>query len=241
MYLKCAYLEIHSPDGNISKTQIESEHLTIGRSDENNLVLPDPENNISRHHCALQYQDDHWWVLDKRPSANGTFLQRYQNPRVQSDVRPFGKLRLEDKDKILIPAKLLEAETPIYWTLVFQETDPGKTNKICYFQPPELQYNSSQRKLWRLLGGTSEEIKLRPQALRLVHYMATKENTVNNLPVICSSDELLEQIFGDENRTNNDLTRLVWEVRSKIELDSGEPEFLITEGRGYSLKVTLQL
>ncbi len=239
MYL--AFLEIHSPDGNISTQQIESEQLTIGRSDENNLVLPDPENNISRYHCALQYQDNHWWVLDKKPSANGTFLQRYQSPNVQSDVRQHGKLRLEDKDKILIPAKLLETETPIYWMLVFQESDPGKTNKIDYFQPPELKYSPSQEKLWRLTGGTKEEIKLRPQALRLVHYMATKEKLSDNLPVLCSTEQLIENIFGDVNRTNNDLTRLVWEVRSKIELDSGESEFLKTEGRGYSLKVTLQV
>lgn len=241
MYLRGASLEIHSPDGDVSARQIESETLTIGRSEENNLVLTDPEKNVSRYHCVLEYQDNRWWVLDRRPSANGTFLQqyRYQSPNVE-DVRQYGQLRLEDRDRILIPARLIETKKPIYWTLIFKESDPERTNKIPCLQSPELKYSSSQRKLWRVNDGESEEIKkLRPQALNLIHYMATKENFGNNVPSICSVDELIEAIFNDVNRTNNDLTHLVWEVRRKIERDSGEPEFLKTEGRGYSLRVTL--
>lgn len=58
--------------------------------------------------------------------------------------------------------------------------------------------------------------------------------------MVCSSVDLIKAIYNGEHNRNNDLIRLVWEVRKKVEFDSGEPEFLITEGKqGYSLKVKL--
>lgn len=46
--------------------------LTIGRSDVNDLVLPDPEKMISGRHCAIEDQDGNLVVIDL--STNGTFL-----------------------------------------------------------------------------------------------------------------------------------------------------------------------
>jgi pSer/pThr/pTyr-binding forkhead associated (FHA) protein len=239
MYSRCV-LDIHSPEGKLVTQQIESEYLTIGRSDDNGLVLEDAEKNISRYHCVLEYQTNYWWVSDTKPSANGTFLQRYRNPAVRLDVRQHEKLRLEDKDEILIPAKLLDKGSPIYWKLIFRDSDSGKTNRIPYFQPTELQYSRSRKKLWRLTGGVLEEIKLRPQALCLIDYMAHKETSDTNIPKVFNASDLIKNIFDDDISRNNDLAHLIWEIRRKIELDSGEPEFLKTEDRQkYSLKITL--
>jgi pSer/pThr/pTyr-binding forkhead associated (FHA) protein len=238
MYSGCTSLEIHSPDGNFFTKQIEGECLTIGRSDENGLVLPDAEKNISRYHCILEYQNNCWWVIDKKPSANGTFLERGKSQTVE-DVRKEGKFRLEDKDVILIPAKFIESASPVYWRLIFRERDSEKTNQIQQFQRPYLEYSLSGKKLW-LVNSRAEKVNLRPQALSLIHYMAEKKRDGTNESVVCSYDELIQAIYGDNLDRANDLTRLVWEVRKKIESDPGEPEFLKTEGRrSYSLKVKL--
>lgn len=46
--------------------------LTIGRANDNDLVLPDPDRVISSHHCAIEDQNGNVVVIDL--STNGTFL-----------------------------------------------------------------------------------------------------------------------------------------------------------------------
>jgi type VI secretion system FHA domain protein len=46
--------------------------MTIGRGDENDLVLPDPNKMVSRRHCVIQETDGQVTVVDV--SSNGTFL-----------------------------------------------------------------------------------------------------------------------------------------------------------------------
>lgn len=46
--------------------------LTIGRSDENDLALPDPERTLSKRHCVLEERNGDYVVVDI--STNGTFL-----------------------------------------------------------------------------------------------------------------------------------------------------------------------
>lgn len=46
--------------------------MTLGRSDANDVVLPDPEKMISSRHCAIEDQDGNLVVIDL--STNGTFL-----------------------------------------------------------------------------------------------------------------------------------------------------------------------
>lgn len=47
--------------------------LTIGRRDENNLVLRN-DTFVSRHHAKLHYQDNSWQLEDIN-STNGTFTE----------------------------------------------------------------------------------------------------------------------------------------------------------------------
>jgi pSer/pThr/pTyr-binding forkhead associated (FHA) protein len=236
MHSVSPFLEIQSPDGEIRCKLIECDRLTVGRDSQNDIELFNPQKTISRIHCVLECQNNSWWIVDDNPSANGTFLQRGQSKEI--DVRKDGRLPLQDKDIILILDKLLESNTPVYWKLTFRQPNSDITNPIQQFQCPYLAYSFSQQKLWRV-NGTIEEISLRPQVLKLIDCMAQK-NKANNQRVVCSSEDLIKAIYNDGFERNNDLIRLVWEVRKKVELDSGEPEFLITEGRqGYSLKVKL--
>lgn len=46
--------------------------LTIGRGDENDLVLPDPDRMISKRHCAIENHNGNIVVVDL--STNGTYL-----------------------------------------------------------------------------------------------------------------------------------------------------------------------
>ena len=53
---------------------------------------------------------------------------------------------------------------------------------------------------------------------------------------ICEYEELIEAIWRSDSfgRDKKSINHLVWRIREKIELDSGEPKFLKTvEGRGY--------
>ncbi|GHA06746.1 hypothetical protein GCM10008090_15520 [Arenicella chitinivorans] len=59
--------------GNELKTQLElgEERITLGRVDDNTIVLPDP--GVSRVHAAIEYQDGDYYVVDLE-SQNGVFL-----------------------------------------------------------------------------------------------------------------------------------------------------------------------
>jgi type VI secretion system FHA domain protein len=68
---------------------------TIGRSEGNTLVLPDPTAQLSRQHCRLEPGPAGWQVVDL--SSNGTFVNDMVIGR--GNVRPIGpgdKLRLGD-------------------------------------------------------------------------------------------------------------------------------------------------
>jgi hypothetical protein len=57
--------------------------------------------------------------------------------------------------------------------------------------------------------------------------------------VVCTYDELIEAIWGDRfGHHRNEINRLVWGIRPKLEADPGEPRFLQTvRGQGYRLLV----
>ncbi|MEB3179797.1 MAG: FHA domain-containing protein [Nostocaceae cyanobacterium] len=227
------FLDVTKPDGDTYTIAINKQHLTIGRKEDNDIVLPDPEKTISRLHCVIEKEGNAWWIVDDNPSANGTFIQRNHSEPI--DVRRHGKLKLNHGDIILILGQLLENDEPVFWRLKFRDlTD--KTNPI----PTFLTYSLSQQQLFRRNGGGEEKIHLTPKERLLIHYMAAK-NQQHNQQMRCEYSELVKAIWNEEfGKNNNDVIHLVWSVRKKIEKDSGEPEFLQTEQGGYSLKVKVQ-
>ncbi len=73
--------------------------MTLGRGDENDLVLPDPDKTISKRHCAIEDQDGGIVVVDL--STNGTFLNydkvplgRVPTPLNDGDILTMGPYEL---------------------------------------------------------------------------------------------------------------------------------------------------
>lgn len=58
--------------GSGDPVQMQGPSLTIGRGDENELVLPDPDRVLSKRHCAIEDHNGNVVVVDF--STNGTFL-----------------------------------------------------------------------------------------------------------------------------------------------------------------------
>ncbi len=51
---------------------------SIGRSDENTLVLPDPDKFVSRHHASIKYENGIYYLTDS--SLAGVFVDNEANP-----------------------------------------------------------------------------------------------------------------------------------------------------------------
>lgn len=58
--------------------RLDGDVLTIGRGDENDLVLPDPERHVSKRHCVVEQRGDDYVLVDV--STNGTFLNGGAEP-----------------------------------------------------------------------------------------------------------------------------------------------------------------
>jgi DNA-binding winged helix-turn-helix (wHTH) protein len=92
----------------------------------------------------------------------------------------------------------------------------------------------------RLVAVTSagrHEIQVRPQVHRLVGFMAARNATsAGDGPVLCSHDELMHAVWGDEPmHTRTELAKLVWELRRELE-PLGATEVVVNERRrGYRL------
>ena len=62
------------------------------------------------------------------------------------------------------------------------------------------------------------EIQVRPQVHRLVRYMAERNAASAGASVLCSNDELMNAVWGEEPmHTHTELARLVWELRRELE------------------------
>lgn len=238
LFSECHFLDVQEPNGKQYTIKLEQEILTIGRTNGNDIVLPNPEKTISRQHCVLKREANVWWVEDES-SANGTFVQRC-NTDTKIDVRQHGRLQLNNGDFILILGKFVDGDEPVFWTLTFRDSD--QTGRYLQFQPPaHLEYSLNEQKLFLVDGGKTEEIVLSRKERNLIHYMAQRNQDNDHQPVVCEYHELIQAIWGEPfGHTSNDVTRLVWAIRRKVEPDSGEPKFLKTEqGRGYSLQIKL--
>jgi len=229
------YLEITGPENQQSTCELTKERLSIGRlTDLNDIALePDPQQLVTRMaHCSIERLAGGWWVIDNG-SVNKTFLRIAETVKIVE-----GRASLSDGDAILILGKLTDEGKPLYWELRFR--DPMKTfraevaPRLAY-----LEYDWIQARLYRVEGlNRSEIIDLRPQEHKLVRYMDQRNRANGNVPVMCTYDELIKAIWGDEDfgHTENEINRLVWELRQKAEPDQKVPRFLETvRGLGYRL------
>lgn len=229
------YLEISGPEGQQFTCELAKERLSIGRLKELNDVAlePDPQQLVTRMtHCSIERYAGGWWVIDNG-SVNKTFLRSADQMKIVE-----GRAPLADGDVILILGKLTEDGKPLYWELSFR--DPMKTFRAEVApRPAYLEYDWIQARLFRVEGQKRSEITdLRPQEHKLIRYMDQRNRANGSVPVMCTYDELIKAIWGDEDfgHTENEINRLVWELRQKVEPDQKEPRFLETvRGLGYRL------
>ena len=72
MSVKVHFQSTGTVPGNARPVAMGGRSLTIGRGDDNDLVLPDPDRMVSKHHCAIEDHGGNVVVVDY--STNGTFL-----------------------------------------------------------------------------------------------------------------------------------------------------------------------
>jgi DNA-binding winged helix-turn-helix (wHTH) protein len=212
--------------------------LMLGRNPDNDIVLEDPHKMISRYHCAFEHANGHWWIED-HGSANGTFVKSPYG-KTEIDVRLEESVPLRSGDEILILGRVSESDEPIFWRLTFG--DPNETFRVRKLQVgADVEYSLSQQRLFLVTPHDREEVKLAPLERKLLQHMAQRNLDNDSQPIVCDHHELIEALWEEPfSKTNNDVTRITWSIRNKIEQDSGEPRFLKTVKRsGYLLEVKL--
>lgn len=121
--------------------------------------------------------------------------------------------------------------------------DPGETKQIPSMQAIHtLEYSLSRQILYRNIARRRDSISLGEQERCLIDYMSRKNYQNENVLAICEYDELIQAIWNNDSfgRDRKAINHLIWRIRDKIELDSGEPQFLKTiKGRGYSLDIKI--
>lgn len=71
--------------GSAGPITMDGPSLTLGRGDENDLVLPDPDRLISKRHCVIEDRGETYVIVDL--STNGTFLN-YSKTALGSSATP---------------------------------------------------------------------------------------------------------------------------------------------------------
>jgi DNA-binding winged helix-turn-helix (wHTH) protein len=100
-----------------------------------------------------------------------------------------------------------------------------------------LRYDFDEARLLLVQGAEEHEIQVRAQAHRLIRHMVERNVASGGAPALCTHEELMHAVWADEPmHTREELAKLVWELRKKLEpFDAGgliENE----RGRGYRMR-----
>jgi hypothetical protein len=220
------------------KVELAGDRVTVGRlSDANDIALqPDPELLVTRAaHCTLERAGTRWFVVDGG-SVNGTFLRR---PSGLDRVTE--RTVLHDGDVICVLASIAESGERAYFELAFhamEESDATRPAAGAARSPAEcLSYDANEARLVLVQDDKRHEIPIRAQAHRLVRFMAERNAAGGGAPALCTHDELMHAVWADEPmHTREELAKLVWELRKKLE--PFQAEHLIENERrlGYRMR-----
>ena len=103
-----AYLLIQQGDAEDRRVEIDSDEVTVGRADDNTIVIDDPA--ASSHHCSVVREESRFTLRDHN-STNGTYLNGAavkECPLAPDDVITVGSVRMTIEG-----ADIATAETPI--------------------------------------------------------------------------------------------------------------------------------
>jgi DNA-binding winged helix-turn-helix (wHTH) protein len=235
-----AEVVVFAPDGSeLVNVALSGKRVTVGRlPDANDIALePDPELLVTRAgHCTLEREGARWFILDGG-SVNGTFLRRGKELQ-----RVTGRTPLHDGDAICVLASITETDERRFFELAFQATGDSQATRPAPEAPsteaPEcLSYDLDEARLVLVRGNEKHEIEIRAQAHRLVRYMGERNSAIAGSPALCTHDELMQAVWGDEPmHTRVELTKLVWELRKKLEPFNAEHLIENAPRLGYRLR-----
>lgn len=221
---------VSGPNGDAATTVVLSgARASVGRLPELNDIglQPDPQRVVSRAgHCTFEREGRVWFVADGG-SVNGTFLRRGNELQ-----RVAGRTALRDGDVVCVLADVDERGERRFFELAFHaEQDSQATRAAAVGTDACLRYDAAEARLALVQGGETHEIPIRAQAHRLVRHMAERA------PALCTHDELMQAVWADEPmHSREELAKLVWELRKKLE-PFGAEHLIENERRlGYRLR-----
>jgi hypothetical protein len=210
--------------------------VTVGRlEDANDIALqPDPQQLVGRvAHCALEREGAGWFLVDGG-SVNGTFLRRECAFR-----RVSGRTPLRDGDVVCVLASVADDGERRFFELAFHAAgiDSQATRAAGLEEDECLAYDAHAARLVLRRGGGLHELQVRAQAHRLVQYMVERNAEAGGAPALCTHEELIRAVWaGEPLHTREELAKLVWELRKKLE-PFGAEHLLENERRlGYRLR-----
>jgi type VI secretion system protein len=86
-----------------NKITLSQEGASLGRKNDNALVLPDPKRYVSGHHALIEYISPHYFIKDT--SANGVLINDSKSPLGNGN-----SLKLNDGDHLTIGDYLIEVK-----------------------------------------------------------------------------------------------------------------------------------
>ena len=220
------------------KLELGGDRVTVGRLPEvNDISLqPDPQLLVTRAaHCTLERAGARWFVVDGG-SVNGTFIRRKSGLE-----RVVERAALHDGDVICVLASIAETGERDYFELAFHAREDSQATRAAVGGTPLpaecLSYDANEARLILVQNGERHEIPIRAQAHRLVRYMSERNAGGGGSPALCTHDELMHAVWADEPmHTREELAKLMWELRRKLE--PFQAEHLIENERrlGYRLR-----
>jgi DNA-binding response OmpR family regulator len=230
-----AELVVSGPGVPPRRVLLTGARLTVGRlAGTNDVALqPDPQQLVTRAgHLALERQGAEWFLVDGG-SVNGTFLRRGGDL-----LRVAGRTLLHDGDVACVLAGITETGQRSFFELSFHGAgaDSQATRAAPLEEEACLDYDAAEARLVLVHGGVRHELQIRAQAHRLVRYMAER-NAAAGAPALCTHEELMQAVWGDEPlHTREELAKLVWELRRKLE-PFGAADLIENErGLGYRMR-----
>jgi len=77
------------------KITLNREGASLGRKEDNALVLPDPKRYVSGHHALIEYRSPNYFIKDT--SANGVLINDSKTPLGNGN-----RIKLNDGDHLII-------------------------------------------------------------------------------------------------------------------------------------------
>jgi hypothetical protein len=235
---RSAAVVVSGPDGEKRGAVELSRRLTVGRlPDFNDIGLePDPELLVTRAgHCTFEGEGAQWFVVDGG-SVNGTYLRRGGALK-----RVTERAALRDGDMVCVLASVAESGERRFFELAFHASaDSQATRAVAVDESPApvcLRYDTHQARLVLVRGDEQREVPIRAQAHRLVRYMAERNAASGGAPTLCTHDELMHAVWeGEPMHTREELAKLVWELRKKLEPFNAEDLIENERRRGYRIR-----